>query len=115
MVTRHRRGKRSGDARCGLPSRFLVRLGNDVNAAPDPAAIDAAYPIRMTGYGYQMDGTESGGILQQFANTAEGFKAKLMIYFPAATPPELIEGHKWHLACEFTNWVNMFLDNKGRR
>ena len=96
----------------GLPSRFLVKLSSGTEASPDPSAIDDAYPIRMTGYGYQLDGRELGRVLHQFANTDKGFKAKLSIYFPAAAPRELIEGHKWHLVCEFTNWVNAFLDDR---
>jgi hypothetical protein len=25
--------------------------------------------------------------------------------FPIATPPWLIRAHRWHLACEFSNWI----------
>ena len=51
-------------------------------------------------------------MLHQFAETDTGFKAKLTIYFPAASAPEMIEGHRWHLACEFTNWVNLCIESQ---
>lgn len=91
----------------GGPTHFFMQLGLPDSEAPE--GIDPAYPIRMIGIAYNADGQERARALHQFVNTPTGFKAKLIIYFAEASPPELIEGHKWHLACEFTNWVNIFL------
>ncbi len=94
----------------GLPDRFFVRLGEGASACPNPADIDPAYPQLWAGRAFLADGTEWGRVTHQFADTSDGFKAKLTIYFPEKAPTGLIEGHRWHLACEFTNWVNLCLD-----
>ena len=51
------------------------------------------------------DGTIIGHALHQFRETGAGFDALLVIYFPAAAPDDLVEGHRQHLAVEFTNWI----------
>lgn len=94
----------------GLPDRFLVKLGEGASACPNPEDIDPEYPMLWAGRGHLHDGTEWGRVTHQFADTADGFKAKLTIYFPAGAASGLIEGHRWHLACEFTNWVNLCID-----
>ncbi|MGD0609084.1 MAG: hypothetical protein ABSA53_36585 [Streptosporangiaceae bacterium] len=35
-------------------------------------------------------------------------------YFPAAAPEEFIEGHRQHLAVEFTNWIVSAAESLGR-
>jgi hypothetical protein len=47
--------------------------------------------------------------MHQFGDTASGFRARLGVYWPAAAPVELVEGHQWHLACEFNLWVKAYL------
>ena len=44
-------------------------------------------------------------IRHQFCDEPDGFTARLTGEFPAATPPNLIRAHRWHLACEFSNWI----------
>jgi hypothetical protein len=63
------------------------------------------YPIRVAGTVALPDGTIIGHALHQFRETGSGFDALLVIYFPAAAPEDLIEGHRQHLAVEFTNWI----------
>jgi hypothetical protein len=63
------------------------------------------YPIRLAGTVALPDGTLIGHALHQFRDTGTGFDALLVIYFPAAAPDDLIEGHRQHLAVEFTNWI----------
>ncbi len=46
-----------------------------------------------------------GHALHQFRKTGSGFDALLVIYFPAAAPEDLIEGHRQHLVVEFTDWI----------
>jgi hypothetical protein len=43
-----------------------------------------------------------------------GFDALLAIYFPGAAPEEFIEGHRQHLAVEFTNWITTAAESLGR-
>lgn len=42
-----------------------------------------------------------------------GMKLKLGIFFPEAAPKEMIEGHKRHLAVEFTNVITYAGQNRG--
>jgi len=44
-------------------------------------------------------------IRHQFRDEPSGFTARLTGEFPVATPPWLIRAHQWHLACEFSNWI----------
>ena len=60
------------------------------------------------------DGTIIGHALHQFQETETGFDALLAIYFPAAAPEDLIEGHRQHLAVEFTNWITAAGISHGR-
>lgn len=41
----------------------------------------------------------------QIRPTATGFDAILAAYLPSATPTEIINGHKWHLAVEFSEMI----------
>lgn len=50
-------------------------------------------------------GPPAGALRHQFRDEPTGFKARLTVEFPAATPPQLIRAHGWHLACEFSNWI----------
>ncbi|HET7054505.1 MAG TPA: hypothetical protein VFI09_11380 [Solirubrobacterales bacterium] len=50
-------------------------------------------------------GPPSGAIRHQFADHPNGFRVRLTGEFPAAAPARLVRAHKWHLACEFSNWI----------
>lgn len=63
------------------------------------------YPIKKIASIELEDGTPIGRVLSQFGDTEDGFSASLSIYFPAASPEELVEHHRRHLAVEFTNWI----------
>jgi hypothetical protein len=54
-----------------------------------------------------------GKVLHQFGDTAEGFRARLAIYWPVKADREMIKGHQWHLACEFVNWTKMYVESLG--
>jgi hypothetical protein len=47
----------------------------------------------------------SGAIRHQFRDHGDGFSARLTIEFPALTPGRIVRTHRWHLACEFSNWI----------
>lgn len=52
-----------------------------------------------------VDGPPIGAIRHQFKDEGGGFRARLTIEFPAFIPPHLVKAHRWHLACEFSNWI----------
>lgn len=83
-------------------SRFDVHFTDADHAVETPLA---DFPIRMVGHYAARDGTVESHVLHQFRETSDGFDAKLAIYYPAAAPDEVIEGHRQHLAVEFSNWV----------
>ena len=89
---------------------YITFTGEDqavAKLAPD-------YPTRMVGTVALADGTTIGHALHQFRETADGFDVLLAIYFPAAAPEEFIEGHRQHLAVEFTNWIAGAAESLGR-
>jgi hypothetical protein len=94
----------------GLPIRFYVVPTGLESDGPDP--IDPALPHRLIGRIRGLDGVEYGRVMHQFGDTASGFRARLGVYWPAAAPVELVEGHQWHLACEFNLWVKAYLGAK---
>jgi len=95
----------------GLPIRFYVVVTGEEGDAPD--RIDPALPHRLIGRIRGIDGTEYGRVMHQFGDTDDGFRARLGVYWPAAAPRELVQGHQWHLACEFNLWVRGFLASQG--
>lgn len=79
-----------------------VMWTDEAHAVVDP---DPNYPHRVVAEIRLPDGTIVAHALHQLRDTADGFDARLGIYFPDAAPEELIEGHRMHLAVEFTNWI----------
>lgn len=68
---------------------------------------DPAFPVQWVAVGgVNPGGSPTGAIRHQFRDEPDGgFTARLTGEFPIATPPHLISGHQWHLACEFSNWI----------
>lgn len=99
----------------GRPVHFTIDFNRDVKDMVTPEAFDDEYPVRMLGAGSVAPGVDAGVVVHQFADTEDGFKIKLAIYYPAAADPAMVEGHRSHLALEFTNWVNMYLADEGIR
>lgn len=79
------------------------------NASGNPIALVPELPVRVggvaldgqrtIGYAYHQFGTQAGG----------GFRGRLSVAFPWSTPWFMIDGHRWHLACEFSNWIEGYL------
>jgi len=67
---------------------------------------DPGFPTQWVSVGrVHQGGPPSGAIRHQFADHPNGFRVRLTGEFPAATPARLVQAHKWHLACEFSNWI----------
>jgi hypothetical protein len=67
---------------------------------------DPAFPVQWVAVGATSStGSPTGAIRHQFRDEPNGFTVRLTGEFPVATPPHLIRAHQWHLACEFSNWI----------
>lgn len=89
-----------------LASQFDIDY---TNASGNPVALASELPARLggvardgqrtIGYAYHQFGAQPGG----------GFRGRLSVAFPWSTPSFMIDGHRWHLACEFSNWIEGYL------
>jgi hypothetical protein len=76
------------------------------NISTVTASADPAFPVQWVAVGStSTTGPPIGAIRHQFRDDSNGFRARLTGEFPAATPPFFIREHQWHLACEFSNWI----------
>jgi hypothetical protein len=66
---------------------------------------DSDYPHQIAGVALASTGRSIGGVRHQFRNTSAGFDAHLTVEFPLPTLPVMVSQHRWHLACEFSNWI----------
>ncbi|MEZ0054365.1 hypothetical protein ABIA30_005406 [Mycobacterium sp. MAA66] len=90
-----------------LASRLFIDY-HDVDSLQ--SSPDSRYDYQITAVARRHDGTPIGGLRHQLRDTATGFQMSLTAEFPALTPPNLITGHRWHLACEFANMSERALD-----
>lgn len=82
---------------CQVLYADISELGKQIQADQDPD-----YPISMAGRAFLTDGeTEVNSPYHQFKPTANGFEAKLAVYWPENTVDEIVSGHSLHLAVEF--------------
>jgi hypothetical protein len=89
----------------GSPLAAQVLLDEEdtstATTSPDPS-----FPEQWVAVGRNRPGGRpAGAIHHQFRDEPHGFTAILTGEFPAATPPNMIRAHRWHLACEFSNWI----------
>lgn len=89
-----------------LPARFFVDY-DDLSGLK--SVRDADYPVQVAGVARAPNGTAIGGVRHQFRNEGPGFRAKLTVEFPSLMMPSVLKGHRMHLACEFSNWINAFV------
>jgi hypothetical protein len=90
-----------------LATRLFIDYDDvdSLQARPDPS-----YQHQITAVARRLDGKPFGGLRHQLQDTSPGFTMSLTAEFPAATPPNLVAGHRWHLACEFSNMIERSLD-----
>ncbi|RBO82449.1 hypothetical protein DFR74_12366 [Nocardia puris] len=90
-----------------LASQFFVDY-TDKSRLMVPA--DPAFPLAVSGVASLADGFVIGGVCHQFRDEpGGGFRSQLKVAFPAALPELYIAEHRWHLACEFGNWISAYL------
>lgn len=86
-----------------LPTSFYIDY-QDVSSLTSPESAD--HPIRIAGVARTARGLAIGGVRHQFRNLpAGGFESFNTVEFPTGVPRRMIDGHRWHLACEFGNWI----------
>jgi hypothetical protein len=85
-----------------LASRFFVDYDDASTLITQP---DSAFPVQIAGTAFMTDGLPVGGVRHQFRDNGDGFHARLTVEFPALTNPHMLAQHRWHLACEFSNWI----------
>jgi hypothetical protein len=87
-----------------LASRIFLDE-NEVGPIQTPA--DPSFPVQWVAFGRaRIGGPPSGALRHQFRDEpGGGFTARLTIEFPRVTPARLVDAHGWHLACEFSNWI----------
>ncbi|QRY61231.1 hypothetical protein JVX90_12380 [Gordonia sp. PDNC005] len=87
----------------GSPFAALFDIDyDDVSSLVTP--IDARSPVRLDGVALSSTGRPIGGVRHQFRDTDNGVHARLLVEFPLPMLQTVIAGHRWHLACEFSNW-----------
>ncbi|MFE6858278.1 hypothetical protein [Nocardia sp. NPDC057668] len=90
-----------------LASQFFVDY-HDRARVVIPA--DPAYPLAVSGVAALADGEIIGSVRHQFRDEpGGGFRGRLQVAFPAALPALYVNEHRWHLACEFGNWITAYL------
>jgi hypothetical protein len=73
---------------------------------------DPHYTHQMAGVARARGGLELGGVRHQFRNEGSGFRARLLVEFPFFIMPGIVSGHRWHLACEWANWITAAFDEQ---
>ncbi|GAA5110579.1 hypothetical protein [Haloechinothrix salitolerans] len=90
-----------------LTSRFLIDY-EDTSTLVTPRNPD--FTIEAAGVAFIESGPVIGGVRHEFRDQAGGFYARLCVEFPRVIPSHLTAQHRWHLACEFSNWVVFAFD-----
>jgi hypothetical protein len=85
-----------------LATRFFVDY-DDTSPLVTPRNPDFA--VEAAGVARTDRGLAIGGVRHEFRDEANGFQARLCVEFPLVTAPHMIAQHRWHLACEFSNWI----------
>lgn len=91
-------------------SHFTIDYSQPPNL---PVAIDPEFPVRLIGPAVNEAGTQIGGVCHQFRTLPQGFRLRLAVFFPATLPFWTVTEHRWHLACEFENWVTAYVRDAG--
>jgi hypothetical protein len=87
------------------PVQFFLTQGDETGLT---VPRNEAFQFQMTGTARLPNGTVVGGIRHQFRPTNSGFNVIFGVEFPSATTNFIVRQHQFHLACEWTNWLNFF-------
>lgn len=87
----------------GSPFAALFDIDYD-DVSSITTAVDPAFAYRLDGVARGANGRAIGGVRHQFRDTPQGVHARLVVEFPLPMLATIVRGHRWHLACEFSNW-----------
>jgi hypothetical protein len=93
-----------------LVSNFVV---NYADTAGLPIVDEPDFSVRLAGAASSAEGTVVGGVNHRFKNLDQGFQARVAVFFPSALPFWFTTEHRWHLACEFSNWITAYTEQYG--
>ncbi|MDM4769801.1 hypothetical protein [Solimonas sp. SE-A11] len=83
----------------------------------DPASLpmtnEPDFPIVFNGAARRNNGTVIGGTNHRLRSLNDGFQLRAAIFFPPTLPPTVVPEHRWHLACEFSNWIEAYIKETG--
>jgi hypothetical protein len=85
-------------------AEFAVDYEDTSSIATPP---DPTFPFQIAGVARLADGLAIGGVRHQFRQEGEGFRARMTVEFPRGTVGHMIAQHRWHLATEFSNWIEL--------
>jgi hypothetical protein len=89
----------------GSPLPVSMRF-DDGDTTTIRTSADPTFPTQWVSTARASNGAPIGGVRHQFRDRpGGGFDVCLTVEFPLATPPHMIAAHRWHLACEFSNWL----------
>jgi hypothetical protein len=89
----------------GAPLASRIFLDESDTSSVTTSA-DPSFPVQWVAVGRAAAGAPpSGAIRHQFRDDRAGFTARLTIELPVLTPGRVARAHHWHLACEFSNWI----------
>lgn len=90
-----------------MPTQFDIDYRD---LAGNPLREAADLPMHIGGRALDTKGKTIGYAYHQFGDQGGGgFMGRLAIAFPRGTPQFMLSGHQWHLACEFSNWIEAYL------
>lgn len=87
----------------GSPLVVRMTFGDDCSSLV--SRTDPSYPTTWQAVALDARGTPIGGVLHRFRDQQDGFTAELNVEFPVTVPRYMIRQHCWHLAGEFSNWI----------
>lgn len=90
-------------------SRFVAAYGDESGLSSERLS---DYEYQSAGTAYADSGLAIGGVRHQFKEMENGFKVRNLVEFPSIMPGFLFRAHEMHLACEFSSWLNMILEDK---
>lgn len=83
-------------------SEIAIAYGDTSGLVTQP---DPSYPLQIFGVAHAPNGRPVGGVRHQLRQEGEGFRALITAELPSATFGSIIRANRWHLACEFSNWI----------
>lgn len=86
-----------------LPTKFFIDY-SDISSLTTQASPD--FPQQIAGVARTAAGQPIGGVRHQFRNLpGGGFESWNTVEFPSLVGKRMAGAHRWHLACEFGNWI----------